>query len=144
MLDGLVLKDQILNKIHFASNISSKNYLNCLWSYWRDLVIKAADCHISHVMTTTGKNDFIPKDLRNIQKHIKLLNTILKRFKKSFIDQRDCLNNWPITIRQEILSSMDSMKIDDQHWRDVIIHSSSVSQLHKTIKKILDLLLTQH
>ena len=39
---------------------------------------------------------------------------------------------------------MNSMKITDQHWHDVILYSSSVFQLHRTIKKILDLLLTQY
>ena len=86
MLDGLILKDQILNKIHSSSNISSKNHLNCLWSHWRDSVIKAADGHIPSIMTTTGKNDFIPKNLRNIQKCIKSTNSILKRFKKCFVE----------------------------------------------------------
>src|ERR1043165_3146077 len=31
LLDSLVLNDQILNKVHSASNISSKNHHNCLW-----------------------------------------------------------------------------------------------------------------
>src|ERR1044072_2472547 len=144
MLYSLILNDQILNKVHSASDISSKNHLNCLWSHWRDLVIKAADRHIPYVMATTGKNDFVPKNLQHIQKSIKSLNTILKRFKKCFIEQHDCLNNWPLTTRQDIISIMESMKIEDQHWHDVILHSSSVSQLHRTIKKILDLLLTRH
>ena len=63
-----------------------KGYLNCLWTHWRDLVINAADSHIPHVMTTTGKNDYIPRDLRNIQKCIKSTNAILKQFKRCFIE----------------------------------------------------------
>src|ERR1043165_555656 len=39
---------------------------------------------------------------------------------------------------------MSNMNIDDQHWYDVISHSSSVSQLHRTIKKILNSLLVRH
>src|ERR1043165_2877937 len=122
MLDGLITKDQILINLHSISNISSKSHLNCLWSHWRDLVIKVADINIPHVMTSTGKSDYVPKDLRTIQKCIKSINTILKRFKKCFIDKQDSINTWPSDCRQELLSIMISMKLDDPHWSDVISH----------------------
>ena len=141
MLDGLVLKNQILIKLYSISNISSKNHLNCLWSHWRDLVIKAADVNIPHVMTFTEKSDYVPKDLKNIQKSIRAINTILKQFKKCFVTKHDNINTWPPECRQELLSVMNSIHIDDQHWYDVISHNSSVSQLHRIIKKILNSLL---
>src|ERR1043166_8238025 len=114
MLDGLILNDNITSNLHSTSNISSKRHLNCIWSHWRDLVIKAANANIPYVMTPTGMSDYVPKDLKNIQKSIKSINTILKQFKKCFVAKNDNINTWPSGCRQELLSVMSSIHIDDQ------------------------------
>src|ERR1043165_9903852 len=65
-LDSIISCDQVLGTIHNASDIISKNHLNSFWTHWRDLVIKAADSHISHIMTTTKSDEYVPKALRLI------------------------------------------------------------------------------
>src|ERR1044072_5113456 len=92
-LDNTVSRDQVLRTIHNVANITSKNHLNSFWTHWRDLVIKAADSHIPHIMTTTKSDKYVPKALRIIQKCIRSTNHILSRFKKCFIKRHDDISS---------------------------------------------------
>ena len=51
---------------------------------------------------------------------------------------------WPDSHRQDLVSTMTSMNINESQWIIVVEMSTSVSSIHRTIKRILDFLLTRH
>ena len=95
-------------------------------------------------MSATKSDEYVPKALREIQKHIRSTNNILRQFKNRFIKRNDDINTWPENYRLDLISTMTSMNIDEPQWFTTIKTSLSVSALHWTIKRILDHLLSRH
>ena len=95
-------------------------------------------------MSTTKSDEYVPKVLRDIQKHIRSINGILSRFKKCFIKRNDNLNTWPEYNRKDLISIMTNMNIDDSSWINIFETSVTPSLIYRTIKKLLDLLLSRH